>query len=143
MIHLFPQNTADDLLAARSREELLRDWTGTVNSHALFDVACELYVNEEFEHAEVLFRYLLAFRARTVAVWSWLGACLEAQGDRDTALLVYEAALASFAEVAREETRSACAHNSCTPEQRDEFAARIRVLRVKQRAGSRLGEGGL
>jgi tetratricopeptide (TPR) repeat protein len=143
MIHPLPQNTADNPLAARSCEELLRDWTGTVNSHALFDVACELYVNEEFEHAEVLFRYLLAFRTRAVAVWSWLGACLEAQGNRDTALLVYEAALASFAEVAREEASSACAHNSCTPEQRDEFAARIRVLRFNPRARLNLGEGGL
>lgn len=143
MNHLLPQNFADDPLAARSREELLRDWTGTVNSHALFDVACELYVNEEFEHAEVLFRYLLAFRTRAVAVWSWLGACLEAQGERQNALLVYEAALESFAEVARGDTTTGCGHNPCTPEQRDEFAARIRVLRVKQRVGLRVGEGGL
>jgi tetratricopeptide (TPR) repeat protein len=137
MNHPEPSNLPADPLAVRSRKDLLNDWTGRVKSRALFDVARELYVNEQFEHAAVLFRYLLAFRTRAASVWSWLGACLEAQGKREAAVFVYEAALQAFAD---NRPGSKGGTSACTPEQHDEFVARIRALRFEQATRSRFRE---
>jgi hypothetical protein len=142
MITFNPGHFEADPLAARTSAELLRDWSGTVNSGALFEIACELYTNEEFEHAAVLFRYLLVFRTRAASVWSWLGACLEAQGLPYDALLVYEAALEALsAESVAEATLHAPVRRSCSVEQRNEFLTRIVALRALNVAESRLSQG--